>query len=119
MNWLEFIVVLIASWIGVAIIYRLREADYKAGKLYSKTKGGRFYNYKYGSKKGKRGLTKKRRSKYNTYAVCRAMQKKYNWSEVKYKSCVAKIIAKQKERELEENEEELGDDMDDESYGDY
>ena len=32
--------------------------------------------------------------KANPYAICRYMQKKYGWSEDKYKRCVEKVMNK-------------------------
>ena len=73
------------------------------------------------SKNNKRKITKSSKRKANPYAICRSRQKRYRWSEEKYKRCVAKIKAKQrkaKEKEELDYEEEMADDSEDTQYGD-
>ena len=36
----------------------------------------------------------KNKKRYNPYAICRSMQKKYGWDENKYKRCVEKVMNK-------------------------
>jgi len=39
-------------------------------------------------------LKKNYNKEYNAYAICRAMQKKYRWTEEKYKRCVKKVLSR-------------------------
>ena len=100
MNWIGLALLILVSYGIVYILYKVLEFDYKMRI----------------KKKPKYKETKRKSSKssYNPYAICRSMQKKYNWSEAKYKRCVKKIKDKQWEKELEQenleyDEEEFSD----------
>ena len=100
MNWIGLALLILVSYGIVYILYKVLEFDYKMRI----------------KKKPKYKETKRKSSKssYNPYAICRSMQKKYGWSEAKYKRCVKKIKDKQWEKELEQenleyDEEEFSD----------
>jgi len=68
------------------------------------------------SKNNKRNFSKSSgKRKANAYAICRSRQKRYGWSEEKYKRCIEKIQSKEREKDYEE---EMADDAEDSSYGD-
>ena len=100
MNWIGLALLILVSYGIVYIYYQAIKFGYKM-RIEKKLK----------HKKIKRKSSK---SSYNPYAICRSMQKKYNWSEAKYKRCVKKIKDKQWEKELEQenleyDEEEFSD----------
>ena len=102
MEWIGIALLLLLSY-GIAyILYKALEFDYKMRI----------------KKKPKYKETKRKSSKssYNPYAICRSMQKKYYWTEEKYKRCVAKIQAKQQAEQ--QALLEWQDDAEDSDYGD-
>jgi len=102
MNWIGLALIILASYGIVYILYKVLEFDYKM-RIEKKLK----------HKKIKRKSSK---SSYNPYAICRSMQKRYNWTEEKYKRCIAKIQAKQQAEQQALLEWE--DDAEDSDYGD-
>jgi len=102
MNWIGLALLLLASYGIVYIYYQAIKFGYKM-RIKKKLK----------HKKIKRKSSK---SSYNPYAICRSMQKRYNWTEEKYKRCVAKIQAKQ--RAEQQALLEWQDDAEDSDYGD-
>ena len=102
MNWIGLALLILVSYGIVYILYKVLEFDYKMRI----------------KKKPKYKETKRKSSKssYNPYAICRSMQKRYNWTEEKYKRCIAKIQAKQQAEQQALLEWE--DDAEDSDYGD-
>ena len=102
MEWVGIALLLLASY-GIVYIY------YQAIKFGYKMRTEKKPKYKETKRKSSK-------SSYNPYAICRSMQKRYNWTEEKYKRCIAKIQAKQQAEQ--QALLEWQDDAEDSDYGD-